>query len=324
MDMRKLRGALVVAFGLLVSTSAYAQNYPDRQLKIVVPWPPGGAVDILTRPLAQRLSEVFGQSVLVDNRPGANSIIGSNIAAKSPPDGYTLLIDNVTGHAINATLYKNLPFNTLRDFAPVVLLTSVTNLLVVSASAPVNSVKDIIAAAKASPGKLGYASFGSGGTAHLAGELFKANAGVEMVHVPYKGGAPAIADVIGGHVLMMIATLPTALQQVKGGQLKAIATTGTKRSPSTPNVPTMIESGMPGFDISTWYGALFPAKTPEAAVTKMNQALNEIIRAPAMRERLSGLGYEVHGSSPQEFASNLKAETEKWGKVVTQSGTKAD
>ena len=309
---------------MLAATLVNAQGYPDRPIKIVVPWTPGGAVDLLARPLAQRLSEVFGQPVVVENRPGANSMIGSAIVAKSPADGYTLLIDNVTGHAINATLYKKMPFDSLRDFTPVVLLTSVTNLLVVSASAPVTSVKDIIAAAKANPRKLSYASSGSGGTAHLAGEMFSSSAGVEMIHVPYKGGAPAITDVMSGNVFMMIATLPTALQQVNNGRLKAIATTGAKRSPSTPNVPTMIESGVPGFNVSTWYGALFPSNTPEAIVTRMNQALNQIISAPDMRERLIGLGYEVQGSSAAEFAQHLKSETESWGKVVKRSGAQAD
>ncbi len=324
MSTRKVHIAAALALGLFASTFATAQVYPDRPIRIIVPWTPGGAVDILARPLAQRLSEILGQPVLVENRPGANSMIGSGIVAKSPPDGYTLLIDNVTGHAINATLYKKMPFDSLRDFAPVILLTSVTNLLVVSSSAPVNSVKDIIASAKANPGKLSYASSGSGGTAHLAGFMFGSSAGVQMIHVPYKGGAPAIADVMGGSVFMMIATLPTALQQVTGGKLKAIATTGTKRSVATPNVPTMIESGLPGFDVSTWYGALFPARTPEPIVNRVNQALNKIISAPEMRERLVGLGYEVQGGTPEEFGRHLKAETDKWGQVVKQSGAQAD
>ena len=324
MDLRKAGVVLGLALGTLLAPLTNAQEYPNRPLRVVVPWPPSGAVDILARPLSQRLSEVTGQPVVVDNRGGANSIIGSAIAAKSTPDGYTLMIDNVTGHAINATLYKKLPFNSLTDFAPIGLLSSVTNLLVVNPSTPVKTVKDIIAAAKARPGKLSYASFGTGGTAHLAGELFKTSAGVDMVHVPYKGGAPALADVMGGNVYMMISTLPTALQQVLGGKLKGIATTGAKRSPSTPDLPTMMESGLPGFEVSTWYGAMFPANTPKAAVVKMNQLLMKIIASPDMLERLSVLGYEVHGSTPEEFTRHLKEETVKWGKVVKQSGAQLD
>ena len=324
MHLRKAGVVLGLALAALASTFASAQEYPNRPLRIVVPWPPSGAVDILARPLSQRMSEVFAQPVVIDNRPGANSIIGSAIVAKAPADGYTLLIDNVTGHAINATLYKKLPFDSQTDFAPVGLLTSVTNLVVVNPSTPVKTIKDIIAAAKAANGKLSYASFGTGGTAHLAGELFKTAAGVDMVHVPYKGGAPALADVMGGNVYMMFSTLPTALQLVQAGRLKGIATTGAKRSPSTPDLPTMIESGVPGFDVSTWYGALFPAKTPQATVTKMHQALSKIINSPEMRERLFVLGYEVNVSSPAELARHLKEETVKWGKVVKLSGAQLD
>lgn len=313
-----------IALTTLFSNYAIAQEYPNRPIRVVVPWPPSGAVDILARPLSQRLSEVVAQPVIVDNRPGANSIVGSAIAAKAAPDGYTLLIDNVTGHAINASLYKKLPFTSLTDFAPVGLIAAVTNLLVVHPSTPVKSVKDIIAAAKSKPGQITYASFGTGGTAHLAGELFRGSAGVDIVHVPYKGGAPAMADLMGGNVYMMFSTLPTALQHVLGGRLKGVATTGAKRSPSTPNTPTMIESGLPGFEVTTWYGAMFPAKTPKPVVDKMNQMLNEIISTPDMRERLTGLGYEVQGSSSEEFARQLKDETAKWAKVVKQSGAQLD
>lgn len=313
-----------IALTTLFSNYATAQEYPNRPIRVVVPWPPSGAVDILARPLSQRLSEVVAQPVIVDNRPGANSIVGSAIAAKAAPDGYTLLIDNVTGHAINASLYKKLPFTSLTDFAPVGLIAAVTNLLVVHPSTPVKSVKDIIAAAKSKPGQITYASFGTGGTAHLAGELFRGSAGVDIVHVPYKGGAPAMADLMGGNVYMMFSTLPTALQHVLGGRLKGVATTGAKRSPSTPNTPTMIESGLPGFEVTTWYGAMFPAKTPKPVVDKMNRMLNEIISTPDMLERLSGLGYEVQGSSSEEFARQLKDETAKWAKVVKQSGAQLD
>ena len=306
------------------SSAAHAQTYPNRPVRMVVPWPPSGTVDILARPLAQRLAEALGQAVVVDNRPGANSILGSDLVAKAPPDGYTLLLDNITGHAINATLYKKLPFDSQKDFAPLGLLASVTNLLVVHPSAGLRSVKDLLAAAKAKPGQLAYASFGTGSTAHLAGELFKTLGGVDMVHVPYKGGAPALADVMGGRVAMMFATLPSALGQVKGGKLLAIATTGAARSPATPEVPTVKESGLATFEATTWYGALFPAKTPAAVVQSMHRQLVAVVTDTKTRERLTELGFEVQSSTPEMLARHLREETVKWGKIVKISGAQLD
>jgi tripartite-type tricarboxylate transporter receptor subunit TctC len=309
---------------LVTGTSATAAGYPDKPIRLVVPWPPGGAVDILARPLAQKLNEALGVPVVVDNRPGANSILGSEIVARSAPDGYTMLVDNVTGHAINATLYKKLPFDSRHDFSPITLLASVTNLLVVNPTVPARTVQDLIRLCRSRPGKLTYASFGTGSTAHLAGELFNRQAGVQTVHVPYKGGAPALTDLMGGQVDMMFATLPSALAYVKAGKLRAIATTGTRRSPATPGLPTVRESGLPRFEATTWYGALFPAKTAKAAVERMNAQINRIIRADEMMKRLQALGFEVHGSTPDEFAKHLESETVKWGRIVTQSGARLD
>ncbi len=320
---RLLSGSSILLFSV-ACVSAQAQGYPGRPIRMVVPWPPSGTVDILARPLAQRLTEVSGQSVVVDNRPGANSILGSDIVAKAAPDGYTLLIDNVTGHAINATLYKKVPFDSIRDFAPVGLLASVTNLLVVAPSTGWRSVKDILAAAKAKPGQMNYASFGTGSTAHLAGELFKTAGGIDIVHVPYKGGAPALIDVMAGRAAMMFATLPSALGFVKGGKLVAIATTGAKRSPSTPEVPTVAESGLPGFEATTWYGALLPAKTPPGVVKTMHGYLAGIVNDAPMRDRLSQLGFEVQSSTPEILARHLKEETSRWGKTVKLSGAQLD
>lgn len=302
----------------------WAEDYPKRPIRMVVPWPPSGTVDILARPLSQRLAEVAGQPVVIDNRPGANSIIGSEIVAKSAPDGYTVLIDNITGHAINASLYKKVPFDSIRDFEPVTLLASVTNLLVVPQSTGWKSVKDVIVAAKAKPGQLNYASFGTGSTAHLAGEIFKNAAGIEIIHVPYKGGAPALLDVMAGRASMMFATLPSALSFVKAGRLTAIATTGTKRSPSTPDIPTVAESGLPGFEATTWYGTMLPVKTPPAIVKILRDDLVKIANDPAMREQLLQLGFEVQTSTPTELARHLKEETARWGKVVKQSGAQID
>ena len=318
-----LKVLLVIVFSLCV-LSANAQEFPVRPIRVVVPWPPSGTVDILARPLTQRLSELTGQSVIVDNRPGANSILGSEIVAKALPDGYTLLLDNVTGHAINATLYKTLPFKSVRDFAPVALLASVTNLLVVTPSLGWKSVKDVIAAAKSKRGQVNYASFGAGSTAHLAGELFKSHAGIDIVHVPYKGGAPALIDVMAGRASLMFATLPSALGFVKGGRLVAIATTGLKRSPATPDVPTVAESGLPGFEATTWYGALLPAKTPPKVVQSLHDRLVSIVNEPQMHDRLAQLGFEAHTSSSEEMSRHLKEETVKWGKVVKSSGAQLD
>jgi len=302
----------------------WAEDYPKRPIRMVVPWPPSGTVDILARPLSQRLAEVAGQPVVIDNRPGANSIIGSEIVAKAAPDGYTVLIDNITGHAINASLYKKVPFDSIRDFEPVTLLASVTNLLVVPQTTGWKSVKDVIAAAKAKPGQLNYASFGTGSTAHLAGEIFKNAAGIDIIHVPYKGGAPALLDVMAGRASMMFATLPSAFNFVKAGRLTAIATTGAKRSPSTPDIPTVAESGLPGFEATTWYGTMLPVKTPPAIVKVLRDDLVKITSDPAMREQLLQLGFEVQTSTPAELARHLKEETARWGKVVKQSGAQID
>jgi tripartite-type tricarboxylate transporter receptor subunit TctC len=309
---------------MLMSTSGMAQDYPARPMRLIVPWPPSGTVDILARPLGQKLSERVRQPVVIDNRPGANSIVGSDIAAKSSPDGYTILVDNVTGHAINATLYRKLPFDSLRDFSPVALLASVTNLLVVNPSAGVKTVKDLLALARAKPGQLNYASFGTGSTAHLAGELFKSAAGVDMVHIPYKGGAPALADVMAGRATMMFATLPSALGHVKGGKLIGLATTGATRAAATPNVPTVAESGLPGFEATTWYAALFPSKTPTPTVQSMNRHLNAVLNDAQLKGRLTELGFEVQPSSADALARHMREEAAKWGKVVKTSGAQID
>ena len=315
--------ACAAVLGALASGAA-AQAYPNKPVRLVVPWPPSGTVDILARPLAQKLTENVGQSVIIDNRPGANSIVGSEIAARATPDGYTLLVDNVTGHASNATLYKKLPFNSLTDFAPIALIASTPNVIVVHPTTPAQSVKDIVAAAKSQPGKLAYASFGTGSAAHLAGELFKSVAGIDLVHVPYKGGAPALADVMGARVYMMFASLPSAMGHIQGNRLRPVAVAGSKRTQTLPKVPTTAESGVQGLDATTWYGALFPARTPPEAVTRMNQEIIKAIRDPDMAQRLQSQGYELVGSTPQELGRHLKEETVKWGKVVKASGAQLD
>ena len=303
---------------------AFAQEYPRKPVRLIVPWPPAGPSDILARALSHKLTDTLRQPIVIDNRAGASGIIGAELASKAPADGYTLLVDNVTGHAINSAVYRKLPYHPLRDFAPVALMASVNNVLVVHPSSAAASVSDVIAAAKAKPGQLTYASFGAGGTAHLAGELFKTRAGVDFIHVPYKGGAPALADLMGGRVYMMFATMPSAAEHIKAGRLKAIATTGAKRSVVTPKVPTVIESGLPGFEATNWYGALFPVRSPQALVARMNREVNAVMTDGATRTRLADVGFEVATGTPDEFAHVLKEEIAKWAQVVKQAGLQLD
>ncbi len=321
--MKALLALLRALVLLAVLGPACAAGYPDHAIKIVVPWPPGGAVDILARPIADRLSRLLHQPVFIDNRPGANGIIGANDVAHANPDGYTLLIENLTGQAINVTLYKSLPFNLFTDLEPVGLIASVANTLVVAPSAPVASVHDIIQLAKAKPNGLAYASFGIGSTAHLAGEMFDSMAGVKMVHVPYKGGPPALTDVMAGRVFMMFATAPSVAALIKSGKLKAIATTGAERSEQAPELPTMAESGLPGFEATTLYGAMFPAHTPHEIVQRMSDALREIAHEPQLARQFSQLGFHLKASSPEQLSKILKEETSRWGPVVKQSGATA-
>jgi len=321
--MRKLLALLGTLALLNVSAAARAAGYPDHAIKIVVPWPPGGAVDILARPIADRLSRMLGQPVFIENKPGANAIIGAEAVARAKPDGYTMLIDNLTGHAINVTLYKSLPFNLFTDFEPIGLIGSATNTLVVAPSAPVASVRDVIELAKAKPDGLTFASFGVGSTAHLAGEMFDSMAGVKMVHVPYKGGVPALMDLMGGRVFMMFATAPSVAALIKGGKLKAIATTGAQRSEQSPTLPTVAESGLAGFEATTLYGAMFPAHTPPEIVERMGNALRQIAQEPDLAQQFSQFGFDLKASSPEELTKILKEETAHWGVVVKQSGATA-
>jgi tripartite-type tricarboxylate transporter receptor subunit TctC len=308
----------------LASTASFAQAYPGKSIRLIVPWPPTGTVDILGRTLGQKLSESMGQPVLVDNRAGANGMIGSEAAAKSPPDGYTLVVDNITGHAINATLQAKMPFNTLRDFAHLSLLASVPDGVVSLPSLPAKNIRELIALAKSQPGKLTYASFGIGSSAHLAGELFKIMAGVDMLHIPYKGGQPAIADLLAGQVSIYIPVLPSVVQLVKADRLRLLAVTGAQRSSAMPDVPTVAESGLPGFEASNWFGLMAPAGTPPEIVTRLNAEAAKALQAPEVREKLAALGFEIQSSTPQAFTALLKSETEKWAKVIKASGARAE
>src|ERR1700681_275677 len=274
MIRRSLR-AVLLAFMAWSASGALAQAYPTRSIRLVVPFPPAGTTDILAREVAQRLSVSLGQSVIIDNRPGAAGNIGSDLVAKSAPDGYTLLMGTVGTHAINPSLYARMPYDHVKDFVPIVLVAGVPNVLEVTPSLPVNSVADLIKLAKEKPGQLNFASSGSGTSIHLSGELFKTMAGVDMVHVPYKGSAPALIDLMGGQVQLMFDNLPSSLAQIKAGKLRAIAVTSAQRAPALPNVPTIAESGLPGFEASSWFGLLAPAGTPAAVVARINADVNQ-------------------------------------------------
>ncbi|HTD90747.1 MAG TPA: tripartite tricarboxylate transporter substrate binding protein [Burkholderiales bacterium] len=319
-----MRGIVAVGLLTIATLPAFAQLYPSRPLRLIVPWPPSGAVDILARPIGQKLSENIAQSVVIDNRAGANGIIGSEVVAKAPADGYTFAIDNVTGHAINATLYGKMPFNSQRDFAHVSLLAWVANGISCLPSLPVKNVRELIALGKARPGQLSYASFGVGSSAHLAGELFKTMAGVDMLHVPYKGGLPAITDLLAGQVSLYFPVVPSVVQLTRAGRLRLLAITGAKRATALPETPTVNESGLPGFEATNWFGALAPAATPPDVVNKLNTELIKVLQTPDVRDRLLSLAYDLQSSTPQDFSALLKTETEKWAKIVKASGAKAD
>ena len=311
-------------FASCLCTGAYAQAYPNKPVRLVVPYPPGGAADLLARTFAQKLAENLGQPVNIDNRGGANGIVGSEVVAKAVPDGYTVLIDNITFHSINASLYKTMPFNSQKDLAMVSLVGWVDNVLVVNPSLPAKSVKELIALAKAKPGELNYASSGSGSTAHLSGVMFNTTAGVDMVHVPYKGGAPAMADVLGGSVTSYFAGLSTALSMIKAGRLRPLAVAGTKRNAVLPDVPTVAEAGLPGFEASNWYGVMVPAGTPREIINRLNTETHKVLQSPDVRERLFAQGYEIKTSTPAEAAAYLDSETARWAKVVRDSGARQE
>ena len=306
-----------------VAVQAQIGTYPVRTVRVIVPWPAGGGTDMLARPIAQKMSELLGQQVVVDNRGGASGIIGSEIAAKALADGYTIVIDNVTSHATNATLYKQLPYNTLRDFAPVSLLTAVTNVIAVHPSVPAKSLKELVALAKARPGQLSFATYGAGGTTHLAGEMLKNRAGIDMVHVPYKGGAPALVDAVAGHVPVYFSVFNTSLAQIKAGKLRALATMGAERSPLMPEVPTVAESGFPGFEANNWYGMLAPAGVPRELVARLNAETRKTLQSPDVIERLTAQGYEIVPSTPEKLREHMVMETEKWAKVIKAANVPA-
>lgn len=317
--------AAMVATTLVASVSgAYAADYPNKPIRIVVPFAAGGTTDFLARAIAQDLGTSMGTTVVVDNRPGAGGNIGSDLVAKSVPDGYTLLLGTVGTHAINASLYKKMPYDTVKDFAPISLVASVPNILAVHPSVPAKSVKELIALAKAKPGVLAFASSGNGSSIHLSGELFKSMTDVDMVHVPYKGSGPALTDLVGGQVQLMFDNMPSSFPHVKAGRLRALAVTSPKRSPAAPDVPTIAEAGVPGYESVAWFGILAPAGTPPEIVKKLNTEIAKTLKSPEVMTRLASQGAEPVSNTPEQFAAYIKSEMTKWAKVVKTSGAQVD
>ncbi|MGZ5139710.1 MAG: Bug family tripartite tricarboxylate transporter substrate binding protein, partial [Burkholderiales bacterium] len=304
--------------------SAYAQTYPTKPVRLICPFPPGGTTDVVARMVAQGLSEAWGQQVIVDNRPGAGALIGTEMAAKSPADGYTVLLGSITTHAVNPALHKKLGFDVINDFAPVTLVVSSPQLLAVHPSVAAKSVKELIALAKAKPGQLNYASAGAGSSPHLTFELFKSMAGVDLNHVPYKGTGPAITELVGGQVQAMITGVVALMPHVKSGKLRALAVTSKTRVAALPDVPSMMESGVANFDVSSWFGVFLPAGTSKAIVMKMNDQIRKIVDTPEVRKRLIDLGADPQTNTPEQFAAYVRSEKARWGKVVQDTGARVD
>jgi tripartite-type tricarboxylate transporter receptor subunit TctC len=315
--------SVLFAAALTVAGPAFGQAYPNKPIRLVVPFAPGGGSDAIARPLIEKLSSVLGQNVIIENRGGANGNIGAEVVAQATADGYTLLFANAS-LPISASLYKKLAFDVLKDFTPVSLVSVSPSVLVVNPGVPAASVQELVALAKSQPGKLNYATAGAGSTMHLAAELFNSMAGVQMVHVPFKGAGPAISDVMAGHVQLLFVNIPPVAGQIKAGTLRPLAVTTPKRSSALPDVPTLDESGLKGYDSTTWYGLMGPAGLPPEIVERLNKAIAETVRTPAIQERLRAVGSEPETNSPQEFREFLKDNIESWAKVVKASGASAD
>jgi len=315
---------LIVGAALAAATAASpAQDYPARPIRLILGFAPGGSTDLVARVVGQKMAEAWIQQVVVDNRPGANGMIGADLVAKANPDGYSLLLSSIGPMAINASLYK-MPYDIVADFAPVTYTGNVTNLLVVHPSVAAASVKELIALAKAQPGKLTFGSSGTGGAPHMAVELFKILAKANVVHVPYKGGGPAMADLVGGQISGSFASMPSSIPFVRAGKLRALAVTAPKRSPAEPQVPTISEAGIPGFAVLDWQGLFTTGKTPPAIVNKLNAEVVRILALPDVVEKLAVAGVEIQTSTPREWGDFVKSEIAKWGKVVKEAGIKVE
>ena len=314
----------VMAFALAAAAHAVAQTYPAKPIRVVVPFPPGGAVDFYARVVQQPLSELLGQPVVIDNKTGASGMIGAEAVAKAAPDGYTLLLGNIASLATNVGIYPKMPYDPLKDFTPIIRTVDVNYVLVVHPSLPVKTVPELIAYAKANPGKLSYGSAGSGSLPHLGTELFKAQTGIDMVHVPYKGGGPMVTDLLGGSVQMVIADQANLMPHVATGKLRALAVATPKRSPIAPDLPTIAETGLTGFEATAWQGLVGPAGMPEDVVKRLNEAFNKVMAMPAIREKLIGGGLDPIGGTPEQFGRFISGEIGKWSKIAKEVGAKAE
>jgi tripartite-type tricarboxylate transporter receptor subunit TctC len=324
-ESMRLAAGIASAAIAFVSQLAYAQKYPEKPIRFIAPYAPGGTTDLLTRAIAQKMTDALGVSVVADNRPGAGGNIGAEIAARSPPDGYTILLAPVSPMAINVSLYGNkMTFNPEKDFSPITLVAKVPLVLIVHPSVPVKNVKELIALAKAKPGQLNYGSAGNGSSNHLIGEMLKAAAKIDMLHIPYKGGGPAMVALMSGQLDMFVGQVPSTAPMVKSGRIRAIAISGAKRSPALPEVPTIAESGLPGFEATSWYCIVAPAGVPKPIITRLHSELIKILNTPDIRDRLIAEGADVETTTPEELMAFVRAEIPKWAKAVKDSGAKLD
>jgi tripartite-type tricarboxylate transporter receptor subunit TctC len=324
LKMKKwLSAALVCLSGVSIAGLAQAQSWPTKPIKFIVPYPPGGGTDVIARIVQEPLAKELGQQVIIDNRGGAGGSIGSALAAQSPSDGYTVLF-TLSSHTINPAIYTKLPFDTEKDFSSVVTVASLPQILVANPNFPAKTVKEVIEMAKAKPGTISYASVGNGSPGHLAGAMMATDAGVDMTHIPYRGGGPAVTDVMAGQVPLLWVSIPAAAQFVKAGKLRALAVSTVKRSAVFPDVPTMVESGFKGFEVDSWYAMFVPAKTPQAIIDRMNNAAVNVLAQPEVKERLLGQGAEAVGDTPEQLSSVVKKEIAKWKQVVKSANIKVD
>ena len=321
MTIAACAGMAIAAFAAMTVNAQ--PSYPSKPIRIVVPYPPGGFNDTLGRTLAAKFTQSWGQPVIVENKPGANTLIGSDFVAKSAPDGYTLLVVAFP-FAVTPSLIKTMPYDTVKDFAPVILAAQSPNILVVNPDLPVKSVGDLIALAKAKPDGLSYASTGNGSSNHISMELFKSLAGVKLVHIPYKGSAPAVTDLLGGQIQVMFDNAPNVMPQVKAGRLRALAQSGLTRSSIAPDLPTVVEAGVPGYEVVVWFGLVAPAGTPREVIVKLNTEVLKVLAMPDVRERFLAQGVEPMGSTPEQFGEHIRAQMAKWGKVVKDAGVQAE
>jgi tripartite-type tricarboxylate transporter receptor subunit TctC len=316
--------SIIVILGMVIASVANAQTYPVKPVRLVSPYPPGGANDILARIIGQKLGEGMGQQIVIENRSGATGNIGAEFVAKAAPDGYTLLMGQASNLTINVSLMSKMPYDPVKDLAPVTLVATTPNLLVVHPSLPVGTVKDLVALAKAKPGTINYASSGSGSAGHLAAELFKKVAHIDMVHIPYKGAAPALTDVVAGEAQLYFTSPISAQPFVRGGRLRMIAVTSLKRSPSMPAIPTVAESGYPDFDVVSWWGILTPAAVSKEIITRLHTEISKVLALPEIKAKFSDQGADVASDTPEQFAAYIKTEITKWGKLIRELGVKSE